>query len=218
MPRFEAVLFDLWDTLVPSTKDREVERIREELQLPKLAAGRYVDHQRLEWFPTATPAEKWFEHFLESEEVVPNQPRLAACVRAWESARAAARPFPEALEVLRELRLRGLRLGLVSNTEVGTREAVVERLGLHKLFDSIVLSYEELAVKPDPRPFVRCLGQLRVSPPAALFAGDRMEVDVIPARRLGMQGVLVDRAAKKGYKPRHALAVVKDLRGLLPLL
>jgi FMN phosphatase YigB (HAD superfamily) len=45
-----------------------------------------------------------------------------------------------------------------------------------------------------------------------------MEVDVIPARRLGMQGVLVDRAAKKGYKPRHALAVVKDLRGLLPLL
>jgi putative hydrolase of the HAD superfamily len=93
--------------------------------------------------------------------------------------------------LLEALRGRGLKLAVVSNTanpEWLLRPAL-ERQGIRKRVDAIVLSSEVGKRKPHPAIFQRALSELGVAPDEALFVGDRMREDVFGASRVGMKTV-----------------------------
>lgn len=101
-------------------------------------------------------------------------------------------PTPGAVDALRELTARGLRLGIVSNT--GRTPGVVLRriLEFHDMlryFDAAAISYsDEVGFrKPDPRIFERSLRALGVPPGRALHIGDNPHADVQGARKVGMR-------------------------------
>jgi putative hydrolase of the HAD superfamily len=81
---------------------------------------------------------------------------------------------PGAIEMLEELRGRGLDLAVVSNWDVGLAEHL-ERIGVGHLFSAIVTSAEAGAAKPDPAVFRLALERLRVEPARALHVGDEDE-------------------------------------------
>ncbi len=99
---------------------------------------------------------------------------------------------PENLEVLRELKARGLNLGLVSNATLlaDLMHQDIERLGIAQYLDHAVFSSEAGVRKPHPAIFRRVLDALAVSPEEAAFVGDRLQDDIGGAQRLGMKGVL----------------------------
>ena len=103
-------------------------------------------------------------------------------------------PYPDAEAVLRTLRGRGYRMGIIASQPLGS-EARLSRFGLRDFFEVICASAEEGVDKPDPELFRRALTRAGCSPPDAVMIGDRTDNDVAPAKSLGMQTVLI----RQGY-------------------
>jgi putative hydrolase of the HAD superfamily len=101
-------------------------------------------------------------------------------------------PMPGALEALRQLAARGLRLGIVSNTG-RTPGVVLRRILAHhdmlRYFEAPAIAYSDEvgSRKPDARIFVRALEGLGVEPHRALHIGDNPDADVVGARKLGIR-------------------------------
>ena len=122
---------------------------------------------------------------------------------------------PGTAEVLAALRGRGLTLAVISNSD-GRIESDLVAAGLAPHFafvlDSSVVGIE----KPDVRIFELALTRLGIPPSDAAYVGDVYAIDVLGARRAGIEAVLMDPLARydaPGDCPRiHKLA---DLLALL---
>ncbi|MFF7070488.1 HAD family hydrolase [Streptomyces pseudovenezuelae] len=89
---------------------------------------------------------------------------------------AAWQPYPDAAEVLRALRERGTKVGVVSNIGWDLRP-VFRAHGLDPYVDAYVLSYEHGVQKPDPRLFKTACTTLGVEPRDVLMVGDDRRAD-----------------------------------------
>jgi putative hydrolase of the HAD superfamily len=85
----------------------------------------------------------------------------------------------------------GVRLGVVSNTEGLFTNYDIDRLGIRKFFDVIVLSSEVGVAKPDPEILNKSLRWLATRPDRAVFVGDTPETDLMAARALGMPCIII---------------------------
>ena len=109
--------------------------------------------------------------------------------RAWEHAYNFDL-FEDAIPVLADLRERGLKLGLVSNTG----RDVEAFLAHHSIrVDAALSSKVHGKVKPHPTIFQAVLDRLGVPPEQAAMVGDSPEDDLEGARGLGMRAFLIDR-------------------------
>jgi putative hydrolase of the HAD superfamily len=97
---------------------------------------------------------------------------------------------PRNAAALERLRERGIRLGVVSNSD-GRVEDALRAAGLADYFDVIVDSSVAGVEKPDPRIFAAALEPLGVAPADALYVGDVYEVDVVGAHAAGLAAALV---------------------------
>lgn len=124
---------------------------------------------------------------------------------------------PEIDGLLRRLRERGLRLGIVANQPQAARERLV-RAGIGDLFDYQGLSAITGFSKPDPRAFQMAAEALEVSAAACIMVGDRIDNDIAPARALGMAAILFRGGRHRRQRPRSPAeepdAVVTDVREL----
>jgi len=112
-----------------------------------------------------------------------------AMTRAWEQAENFEL-FEDTLPVLADLRARGLKLGLVSNTGRDLEAFVVH----HRLdVDAAVSSGVHGKTKPHPAIFEAVLELLGVSAGDAAMVGDSPDDDIAGARALGITAFLVDR-------------------------
>jgi putative hydrolase of the HAD superfamily len=102
------------------------------------------------------------------------------------------RLYDDVDSTLRELRGRGLRLGVVSNWDTRLRR-ISAGLGLDRLVDFMVISAEVGIRKPDPGIFHEALRRAGVEASEAIHVGDLPEEDVEGARRAGVRPVLIDR-------------------------
>lgn len=127
---------------------------------------------------------------------------------------AAWRSFPDAESCLGELR-HVARVAVLSNGDQGQQERKVSRTGLGRYID-VVLTSDRLGVaKPDPRVFVLACSRLGVPPHAAVYVGDRLEVDAVAAAAAGLRGIWLNR--KGGAVPPGVEAIddLAELPGLL---
>jgi putative hydrolase of the HAD superfamily len=88
----------------------------------------------------------------------------------------------EMLELVRELRARGLRTGLLSNSW-GHRDTYPSDV-LAELFDDAVISADVGMRKPEDRIFLLAAGRLGLAPAECVFVDD-VEGNIVAARALG---------------------------------
>jgi putative hydrolase of the HAD superfamily len=121
---------------------------------------------------------------------------------------------PEIDGLLRRLRDRGLKLGIVANQPQTARERL-ERAGIGDLFAYQDLSSLTGFSKPDPRAFQAAAGALGMAPPDCIMVGDRIDNDIAPAKALGMAAILLRGGRHRRQKPRSPAeepdAVVTDV-------
>ena len=111
---------------------------------------------------------------------------------------------PQTDWALGRLRAAGYRLGVVSNSDGRAEEALVA-LNLRHHFELVVDSQLVGVEKPDPRIFAVALDRMGLAPSEALYVGDLYEVDVVGARRAGLDVILVDpRGRHRGRDVRTA--------------
>ncbi|MDL5206431.1 HAD-IA family hydrolase [Streptomyces sp. ALI-76-A] len=80
-------------------------------------------------------------------------------------------PYPDTEPVLRALRRRGMRVGIVSDFAWDLRTHLAHH-GLDALIDTCVISYEQGREKPDPHLFLKACADLGADPRATLMVGD----------------------------------------------
>jgi FMN phosphatase YigB (HAD superfamily) len=98
--------------------------------------------------------------------------------------------YPDTVATLRRAKEAGFRLGFAGNHPQRT-EAFVRSIGIEA---DIVGSSERWGVsKPDPRFFQAIIDQSGLAPGEIAYIGDRIDNDVLPALRLGMQAVFIER-------------------------
>jgi putative hydrolase of the HAD superfamily len=124
---------------------------------------------------------------------------------------------PDAVTVLKELRGRGLRTAMLSNTHWprAFHEHFLERDGLVELIDARLYSSELTHMKPHPTAFLATLEAIGVREPSrAVFVGDRPYDDISGARGVGMHTVLRPNA----HVPTYGVEPDAVIEGLLDLL
>ncbi len=199
-----AAVFDLFETLVDYDDSRSREFSAQVAQLCGREPAEFHD--------------VWIEG-RPARETGPMAPYLASlgldeqATREFIERRRAfsreilARPREGAVETLRELRARGLRVGLItvcSEDAVG----VWPETPFAGLFDAEVFSCSCGLRKPDERIYRIALEQLGVEPREALFIGDGANDELAGAERVGMRAILVHRPGEEPPWPE-----VRDWRG-----
>jgi putative hydrolase of the HAD superfamily len=240
-PQLKAIAFDLWETLITDTP--ELSRQQERLRLTRMEeiltahgfgelADRIEHAYRALWhrcndlywsLDLDVPCRRQIEHFLEALELDPasfDGTVLEALEDAY--AGAALEILPQTVtgaeELLAELKSRGLRVGLISNTgrtPGSVLRTILERLGLARNIDVMVFSNEHGECKPQQSIFEELRRGLGVAYEEMMFVGDNPYVDVHGAQRLGMKGVHFDpptRGTAVAPPVEHGLQIVPDAR------
>lgn len=182
--KYRAVIFDLWQTLVPWP----TESARE--MYAQLAETWGADPE--------TFHEVWIRGRRE-REIGPIEPHLRSIAQELgltgdlEAVMAMRRdwtfkslvPRDDAVPTLQELRRRGHRLGMISACSQDVPD-VWERTPFGSLFDSAVFSCSVGVSKPDPRIYELAAEELGVDPGDCLFVGDGANDELPGAERAGM--------------------------------
>ena len=95
---------------------------------------------------------------------------------------------PGAAQLLADLTADGLKLGLISNTPVPgyCHDLALNRLGLLHLLPFRLYSFDAQIRKPAADIFKMAMAKAGTLPEESLMIGDSVELDIIPARQLGM--------------------------------
>jgi putative hydrolase of the HAD superfamily len=118
------------------------------------------------------------------------------------------------LAVLAQLREHGLRLGIITNGTVRIQEPAIQRLGLSRLMDAILISEREGIRKPEPEIFARAVRTLGMDRSETWHVGDHPEVDVRGAADAGLTAIW--RRTSYWPEPNAPHKAIQDLSDLLP--
>jgi len=96
-------------------------------------------------------------------------------------------------EVLTELKKRGYKLGVITNTVTSREEHVrkaLRRIDVERYFDVVVTSVDVGFNKPDQKIFLTALKALNIKPKEAVMVGNRISADILGGNKIGMKTIL----------------------------
>lgn len=146
---------------------------------------------------------------------------LDAYLGAWEPNTLTD---PEALPLLEELKGRGIKLAVLSNTMWPRRfhESVLERDGILHLFDYLLFTSETVAAKPHRSVFTDVLYNLDTLPEETAFVGDRLFDDIHGAQEVGMRGIWIphsnippEQSTDLGITPDATIQKLSEISALI---
>jgi putative hydrolase of the HAD superfamily len=202
MRRIDLVLFDLDDTLHDDT--RAYQSAAEEVAR-EVAAEHGIDALALKAAYVAEAEGFWQRLSVDDLKVKLSRIRASMWQNALESVgvanaelaeRSAERYnayrekyyelFPGAIDLLRRLRERNVKLGIVTNGLSETHRQKIALLRVGEFFDAIFLSDEVGMVKPDPLLFAHACRTLGGAPARSAMVGDRYDRDIGGAIEAGL--------------------------------
>jgi len=124
------------------------------------------------------------------------------------------RPFPEVPGALAELRGRGFKLVILSNTDPELLDASLERIGVS--VDGRVTAAEAGSYKPAPGHWERFFDQYDADRAQHVHVGASLYHDIEPASHLDLKAVWINRLDERSDLPRAA--ELKDLARLPEVL
>ncbi|MCF7914046.1 MAG: HAD family hydrolase [Spirochaetaceae bacterium] len=116
--------------------------------------------------------------------------------------------YPESALLIKELRVRGYHLGLVSNTvSLSMVPQELQDADIYNDLDVIVMSSEERVRKPDPEIFLLACKRAGVSPKNCVYIGDAPNRDVEGPRLAGFYAVVIVKGEK--YSPERDIGPLR---------
>jgi putative hydrolase of the HAD superfamily len=153
-------------------------------------------------------------HVFERAAVSVPDALLASYFAAWEPHTFTG---PDVPALLRELRRRNIRIGVLSNTlwPRAVHDQCFARDEVLDLFDGTVYSSELPWAKPHPGAFRAAMAAVGEDDPAAcVFVGDRPFDDVHGAKGIGMRAVLIQGSTVPPFGPAVPDATITRLSEL----
>ena len=106
------------------------------------------------------------------------------------------KPVNGATALLKTLKDKGYRIGLISNTgrtPGETMKIILDGYGMLKYFDSMAFSCDVGHIKPGKRIFELTLKDLGATPGSSVHVGDSMLLDIYGAKTAGMKAILFNK-------------------------
>ncbi len=110
---------------------------------------------------------------------------------------------PQILPILRALKERGVRIGLITNC-FSEEAKLIRESELFPFFDAPCLSWETGIRKPDPTLYRACLEKLGIPAENCLYVGDGGSRELEAADLLGMQALQATWYRREGFEKYQA--------------
>jgi len=195
--KYEAVIFDLFGTLVPNMSLSEHRAVL--TQMAHLLSASPDDFARL-WFDTfkerctgifQTPDDN-VAYICRTLGMSVNETKVkrATQIRFDYSIRSLV-PRSDAIETLTHLKCEGYKTGLISDCSAEV-PAIWQDTPFAQLMDVVIFSCSVGVKKPDPRIYRLTTSQLGVEPETCLYVGDGSSKELTGAVEVGMHPVLLN--------------------------
>ena len=191
MRRAAAVLFDLWGTLVspipPSVRDAVSRDMAVDLGVdPNAFAAAYRDSYRERFLGETGSLDETVRILAGRCGAAPSEAAVAsAATRRLDLTRRLLASDSATLATLDELRARGFRLGLVTDSSIET-PTLWPSSPLAIRVDAAAFSCAVGARKPDPRLFLRVVDEMECTVVDCVYVGDGGGRELTAAAALGM--------------------------------
>ena len=237
----QAVLFDLWETLIHDKPERaqprriwrsgavqdvlrnhnteaEIEAIQAALDASSMALSRmHDDGKDLDTGGRAQLFVAQLEMHAGIRAPDTSVPDLEGVITSM-PLDIAPLVAPFAVETVSAIRQRGLATALVCNAGFTTTPHLLPMLAHYHLaehLDAMVFSDQERIAKPDPRIFAKALDKIGLAARDCAFVGDNPHTDIAGAQAVGMFAIQVGAKQRDGITPD---ARIDDLSELLAAL
>jgi len=208
MRKLSAIFFDIDDTLYSTSEFAR--RARSNSIDAMIAAGLRMDRETLLAELDEVIAEfssNYGQHFdkllsrLPKEAVEGLNPAIlvaSAMVAYHDTKFRELAPYPDAVELLRDLAQTKLIVGVISaGLAIKQAEKVVRlKIGRYMSSNAIFISDQIGISKPNPKLYLRACQSVGVAPAEAMYVGDNPPNDIDPPKSLGMIAVLNRRSGK----------------------
>lgn len=223
LKKFDAILFDIDDTLFNSTLMSQTARMnairalreagleinRKEafnhlLEIVKKYGSNYPNH---------------FDRLIEELGFETHPKLIAAAVVAYHKTKTSLLlPFPDVVLTLLTL-MKNYRIGIISD---GIKEKQWEKiiyLGLQHFFETVVINENPKSWKPSNIGFKRAMKKLTLKDPTRImYIGNKIESDILGANQMKMVSVLFDPEQKvnidqlqNDHKPNYAIKRISKI-------
>lgn len=235
--RVEAVLFDLFNTLVLLESDEVfytpcLRRLHEFLARERISAP-FEDFRRV-YFEVRDRLYAETEKSLEEPhfnvrvsqtlqrfgyDFDVSHPVIVGATMAFaDELLHYVRLDADAVDILRKLHGK-YKLGIVSNFAIPECAwKLLDRFGLRGFFDIVVVSGAVNQRKPSPKIFEKALSALGVDSSRTVFVGDMPGLDVKGAKNVGIRAILIERMPVERIVDVKPDKVIRSLRELLAVL
>ena len=221
MPDYEVLTFDCYGTLIdweggmkaalatvikkrglPFTAEEAHEKYAElEPSIQEGVGGDYVDVMRM-------GVRQTFSHF--GVEVTDEEAGVFGdTLRSWPK-------FPDTTEALAEMKNRGYKLVILSNTDENFIRQSIETIAVE--FDEVITAQAVGSYKPARGHWDRMLETLGVSKDVVLHVAQSYYHDVVPATSLGFKMAWINRKGQQPWGDARPDYEFPDLKSLLSIL
>lgn len=232
----KGICFDLWETIAYSVKGKASQEMRKKLKLKGEGSYQFTKlYEKSMMLKPYNSSKAKISRFLTSEArkgsyddlkldfrnlcrnlgIKPKNKLILDLEQTFKKVnkKSYLELFPEVISVLENLKKKGLKLALISNTTSYSFEKLNQKFNLKNYFDAVSLSFEIGSLKPQPKIFQWVISKLNLKPSEILMVGDNLKDDIKAAQKVGMKAVLVDR--KRNYPSQKSIKNLKEIFKLL---
>ncbi len=229
----KATFFDLYQTLINYDPPREeqlsriicdygIEVTTDSLRRPMVKADEFIynEHSRSPISQRSESEQKtlyarYQSILLKEAGINPTPDLIQNNIIKMQQVKFSRVLFDDVLPALEQLKKNNIILGLISNIDSDIKP-LFDKLGLTPLMQVVVTSRDSGFHKPQPEIFKEAARLAGIETDEAMYIGDQYQIDVLGAKKAGMQGVLLDR--NDYFKEDTEELIIKDLHELVDYL
>ncbi|MEO0255032.1 MAG: HAD family hydrolase [candidate division WOR-3 bacterium] len=230
--KIKVITFDYWDTLVPIDEEK-IKKMREERAKEVVGflkeKGYSFSYEEVKEISSkvwelyrVNPINNkevtlniMVEEILKNLKIRKSKKMVESLVKIYEEYlyKAGLSVDKEVIEVIKILKERGFKLGIVSNTPGGNVEKkILEDAGISSFFDIMLFSSFEGVRKPHPEIFMKVINFFKIKPEELLHIGDTPELDIEGPLKIGARAILWN---PKGKKVKEDIISINNWKELI---
>ena len=208
----KAVVFDMFETLVSLFEGRTYfsENIAEDLGVDVLQFQKAWHEIEVDRSRGKYTIKEGLEIALKKIDAYSEEKVNLAANKRLDSLEDTFNAIPkESLQLLKDLKSQGIKIGLMTNTFSDERDKIVES-PLYPYFDVALISYEVGMSKPEPEMYQKMIDLLGVEPDEIFYVGDGGSNELFAAREMGMHPVQCTWFYEKAFDPHIPCPILEE--------
>ncbi len=201
--KIKAIIFDFWGTVVENgVFPSPIKQVKGILRIDSDFTEYVTKFEESFMLKKFDSLEQGFDTVCKDLNIRANPYQKELLIGLWNKNRLLAKPFPDTIATLKDLKSKNYKIALISNTDCFSVRSILEKYNMLDLFDVVKLSYETGMLKSNAKVFDETLKELGVIKEEAVMIGDSIDSDIRGAENAGVRGILIDRKNRRDYEDK----------------